>query len=89
MISLRRSLAVPSLPGLQAAWSSILVLTGTYRALFTRVVYTERIFFALLVVGLIAARRRAHGGTGEARTPNPACHAEARRAKAGVPSPYS
>ena len=43
---------------LQAAWASILVLTGTYRALFTRVVYTEWIFFALLAVGLMAARRR-------------------------------
>jgi len=26
---------------LQAVWSSVLVVTGTYRALFTRVVYTE------------------------------------------------
>ena len=31
---------------LQAVWSSVLVATGTYRALFTRVVYTEWIFFA-------------------------------------------
>ena len=54
---------------LQAAWSSILVLTGTYRALFTRVVYTEWIFFALLAVGLMAARRRAHSRAGE--TPSP------------------
>jgi APA family basic amino acid/polyamine antiporter len=29
---------------LQAVWASVLVLTGTYRALFTRVVYTEWIF---------------------------------------------
>ncbi len=43
---------------LQAAWSSMLVATGTYRALFTRVVYTEWIFFAALAVGLILARRR-------------------------------
>ncbi len=43
---------------LQAAWSSMLVATGTYRALFTRVVYTEWIFFAALAVGLIFARRR-------------------------------
>jgi APA family basic amino acid/polyamine antiporter len=56
---------------LQAAWSSILVLTGTYRALFTRVVYTEWIFFALLAVGLMAARRRAHNRAGETRTPTP------------------
>jgi APA family basic amino acid/polyamine antiporter len=43
---------------LQMGWSSVLVLTGTYRALFTRVVYTEWIFFALLAAGLVAARRR-------------------------------
>jgi APA family basic amino acid/polyamine antiporter len=56
---------------LQAAWSSILVLTGTYRALFTRVVYTEWIFFALLAVGLMVARRRVHSRAGEAPTPTP------------------
>ncbi len=43
---------------LQAIWASILVLTGTYRALFTRVIYTEWIFFGLLAVGLILLRRR-------------------------------
>ncbi|HEY3381244.1 MAG TPA: amino acid permease [Vicinamibacterales bacterium] len=43
---------------IQAAWSSVLVATGTYRVLFTRVVYTEWIFFAALAVGLAAARRR-------------------------------
>jgi len=43
---------------LQALWSSVLVATGTYRALFTRVVYTEWIFFALMAVGLILLRRR-------------------------------
>jgi APA family basic amino acid/polyamine antiporter len=43
---------------LQAVWASVLVATGTYRALFTRVVYTEWIFFAAMAVGLIAARRR-------------------------------
>jgi APA family basic amino acid/polyamine antiporter len=43
----------------QGIWSSVLVATGTYRALFTRVVYTEWIFFALMAVGLFAARRRA------------------------------
>lgn len=42
---------------LQAAWSSVLVATGTYRALFTRVVYTEWLFFALLTVGLARLRR--------------------------------
>jgi APA family basic amino acid/polyamine antiporter len=43
---------------LQAVWSSILVATGTYRALFTRVVYTEWIFFALLALALFILRRR-------------------------------
>jgi basic amino acid/polyamine antiporter, APA family len=43
----------------QAAWAAVLVSTGTYRALFTRVVYTEWIFFALMAAGLIALRRRA------------------------------
>jgi APA family basic amino acid/polyamine antiporter len=42
----------------QAVWASALVATGTYRALFTRVVYTEWIFFALMAVGLFVARRR-------------------------------
>jgi APA family basic amino acid/polyamine antiporter len=43
---------------LQAIWSSVLVVTGTYRTLFTRVVYTEWIFFGLLAIGLIVLRRR-------------------------------
>jgi APA family basic amino acid/polyamine antiporter len=43
----------------QALWAAVLVSTGTYRALFTRVVYTEWIFFALMAAGLIALRRRA------------------------------
>jgi len=42
----------------QAVWSSVLVATGTYRALFTRVVYTEWIFFGLMAVGLFVLRRR-------------------------------
>jgi APA family basic amino acid/polyamine antiporter len=44
---------------LQAIWASVLVATGSYRALFTRVIYTEWIFFALMAAGLILARRRA------------------------------
>jgi APA family basic amino acid/polyamine antiporter len=44
---------------LQAGWSSVLVATGTYRTLFTRVVYTEWIFFGLMAAGLIILRRRA------------------------------
>ena len=43
---------------LQAIWSSVLVLTGSYRALFTRVIYTEWIFFALLALGVLLLRRR-------------------------------
>jgi APA family basic amino acid/polyamine antiporter len=43
---------------LQAIWSSALVATGTFRALFTRVVYTEWLFFALMAVGLMLLRKR-------------------------------
>jgi len=43
---------------LQAVWASVLVATGTYRDLFTRVVYTEWIFFAALAVATFALRRR-------------------------------
>jgi basic amino acid/polyamine antiporter, APA family len=43
---------------LQGVWAAFLVSTGTYRALFTRVVYTEWIFFALMAVGLIRLRAR-------------------------------
>jgi APA family basic amino acid/polyamine antiporter len=42
----------------QAAWASVLVATGTYRALFTRVVYTEWIFFGLMAAGIFLLRRR-------------------------------
>jgi APA family basic amino acid/polyamine antiporter len=43
---------------LQALWSCVLVATGTYRALFTRVIYTEWLFFALMAIGLMRLRRR-------------------------------
>jgi APA family basic amino acid/polyamine antiporter len=43
---------------LQAVWSSVLVATGSYRSLFTRVVYTEWIFFGLMAAGLFILRRR-------------------------------
>jgi APA family basic amino acid/polyamine antiporter len=43
---------------LQAIWSSALVATGTFRALFTRVVYTEWVFFALMAIGLMLLRKR-------------------------------
>jgi basic amino acid/polyamine antiporter, APA family len=42
----------------QAVWSSALVATGTYRQLFTRVVYTEWLFFAVMTIGLFRLRRR-------------------------------
>jgi APA family basic amino acid/polyamine antiporter len=44
---------------LQGIWASVLALTNTYGALFSRVVYTEWIFFAIMAVGLIRLRRRA------------------------------
>jgi APA family basic amino acid/polyamine antiporter len=44
---------------LQGVWAIVLVSTGTYRALFTRVVYTEWIFFALMAAGLIRLRARS------------------------------
>jgi APA family basic amino acid/polyamine antiporter len=43
---------------LQAIWASVLVATGTYRQLFTRVIYTEWLFFAAMAVGLLVLRRR-------------------------------
>ncbi len=43
---------------LQAVWASALALTNTYGALFSRVVYTEWIFFALMAAGLIRLRQR-------------------------------
>jgi APA family basic amino acid/polyamine antiporter len=43
---------------IQAIWSSALVATGTYRALFTRVIYTEWLFFALMGIGLFRLRAR-------------------------------
>ena len=44
---------------LQGMWAVILVSTGTYRALFTRVVYTEWLFFALMAAGVFRLRGRA------------------------------
>ena len=37
----------------QAIWASVLAGTGVYRQLFTRVVYTEWLFFALMAAGLL------------------------------------
>lgn len=42
----------------QAAWCSVLAATGAYRQLFTRVIYTEWLFFALMAAGLFVLRRR-------------------------------
>jgi len=42
----------------QAVWACVLIGTNTFRALFTRVVYTEWIFFALLAAALYVLRRR-------------------------------
>ena len=43
---------------LQAIWASALVWSGTYRQLFTRVIFTEWIFFALMAGGIFLLRRR-------------------------------
>ena len=42
----------------QGIWASVLAGTGAYRELFTRVVYTEWLFFALMAAGLVVLRRR-------------------------------
>ncbi len=41
----------------QAVWASVLVYTGTYGVIVSRVVYTEWIFFGALALGTIALRR--------------------------------
>ena len=43
----------------QAIWASLLAGTGAYRQLFTRVVYTEWLFFALMAAGLFLLRQRS------------------------------
>jgi len=42
----------------QAVWASVLAATGAYRELFTRVIYTEWLFFALMAFGVFLLRRR-------------------------------
>jgi APA family basic amino acid/polyamine antiporter len=42
----------------QGVWACALVATGTYRTLFTRVVYTEFLFFALMAIGLMRFEKR-------------------------------
>jgi APA family basic amino acid/polyamine antiporter len=46
--------------GLQAIWAAVLVWTGTYRQLFTRVIFSQWIFFALMGIGVFLLRRRAN-----------------------------
>ena len=43
---------------LQGIWASVLAATGAYRQLFTRVIYTEWLFFAVMAAGLFVLRRR-------------------------------
>jgi APA family basic amino acid/polyamine antiporter len=43
---------------LQGIWAAVLVWTGTYRELVSRVIYTEWIFFGLLALGVVLLRRR-------------------------------
>ncbi len=42
----------------QAVWACALAATGGYRQLFTRVIYTEWLFFALMAYGVFLLRRR-------------------------------
>jgi APA family basic amino acid/polyamine antiporter len=53
---------------LQGVWAAVLVWTGTYRELVSRVIYTEWIFFGLLAVGVVLLRRRS-GYTPQWRMP--------------------
>jgi APA family basic amino acid/polyamine antiporter len=43
---------------IQGIWACILVITGSYRVLVARIVYTEWIFFAIMALGLLSLRRR-------------------------------
>jgi len=44
---------------LQGLWAAVLALTNTYGMLFSRVIYTEWLFFAAMAWGLMRLRRRA------------------------------
>jgi APA family basic amino acid/polyamine antiporter len=46
----------------QAIVASVLVATGTYQQLFTRVIYTEWLFFGLTAIGLMRIRKRITPG---------------------------
>ena len=39
-------------------WSCVLATTNSYRALFSRVIYSEWLFFALLAAGIFLLHRR-------------------------------
>ena len=52
---------------LQGLWSAILTATGTYRVLFTRVIYTEWIFFGLMAIGLVLLERDRNATERKAR----------------------
>ncbi len=54
---------------MQGVWSCVLVVTGSYRVLFTRVIYTEWIFFGLMALGLIVLRRRDQRDAAAGATP--------------------
>jgi APA family basic amino acid/polyamine antiporter len=43
---------------LQGLWTSVLIATGRYETLFSRVIYTEWFFFGLMAVALIVLRRK-------------------------------
>src|SRR6267154_948648 len=42
----------------QAVWACVLAATNSYHALFTRVIYTEWLFFALLAAGIFVLHQR-------------------------------
>ena len=44
---------------LQGVWASVLVFTGTYSQLFSRVIYVEWIFFGMMALGVFILRRRS------------------------------
>jgi APA family basic amino acid/polyamine antiporter len=43
---------------IQAVWSSVLVATGSFAALFRQVVFTEWVFFGVMAIGAVLLRRR-------------------------------
>ena len=43
---------------IQTLWSSVLVATGSFAALFRQVVFTEWVFFGVMAIGAVLLRRR-------------------------------